>query len=90
MSKLAHVRALYTLLTFAFGRDGLHLATDGLLQIHPSFTGNGVMLYPGLKPGHNTSDLRHLTPTSSNEMYYAQEGHRSESASPSYVPYAAR
>jgi hypothetical protein len=85
MPKLARLGALCTLLTLPLGRDSLHLATDSLLQMHPSFTGNGVMLCPGLRPGHNTSDHQNLTPTPNNELYYAQEGHPSESTSPSDV-----
>jgi hypothetical protein len=55
---------------------GLHLATKGLLQIPPSFAGDGISLYPGHCPDHDADDLEHLIPQLSNELYYSQEGHR--------------
>lgn len=67
--------ALLALATIS-SANGLHLATKGLLQIHPSFTGPGITLYPAHHPDHNSSDLSHLSPQLSNELYYSQEGHR--------------
>jgi hypothetical protein len=57
---------------------GLHLATKGLIQVHPSFTGKGIKLFPAHRPGHNASDLEHLVPKLHDELYYSQEGHRRE------------
>ena len=57
-------------------REGLHLAAHGLLQVSPSFSTDGISLYPAHRPGHNAADIAHLTPTRSNELYYSQEGHR--------------
>ena len=57
-------------------REGLHLATRGLIQIHPSFSGDGISLYPAHHPAHDPNDLEHLTPKLANELYYSQEGHR--------------
>ncbi|KAJ5772496.1 hypothetical protein N7520_003025 [Penicillium odoratum] len=56
--------------------SGLHQAHHGLLQIPPSFAHDGVNMYPALHPNHDPSDLRHLIPEDSKELYYSQEGHR--------------
>jgi hypothetical protein len=58
--------------------SGLHQAHHGLLQIPPSFAHDGVNMYPALHPNHDPSDLRHLIPEDSKELYYSQEGHRRE------------
>ncbi|KAH8890636.1 hypothetical protein GQ53DRAFT_765831 [Thozetella sp. PMI_491] len=76
MQKPALYLALSLLTTSVVSHQGLHLATHGLLQIHPSFTGEGISLFPGLHPDHDLDDLEHLTPKLSNELYYSQEGHR--------------
>ncbi|KAH8886458.1 hypothetical protein GQ53DRAFT_844965 [Thozetella sp. PMI_491] len=60
----------------AVPREGLHLATLGLLQIRPAFVGKGIILYPGHSFGHDPTDHVHLTPGSTKELYYCQEGHR--------------
>lgn len=63
----------------------LHLATKGLLQVPPSFAGNGITMYPGHRPGHDPEDLDHLKPHQAKELYYSQEGHRRKFClSPSY------
>ncbi|KAJ5273954.1 hypothetical protein N7478_009079 [Penicillium angulare] len=41
---------------------GLHKAVEGLLQVTPSFSGDDVVLHPGLRPDHDTLDLEHLMP----------------------------
>jgi len=56
----------------------LHLATKGLLQIPPSFSGDGITMYPAHRPGHDPEDFDHLKPHNSKELYYSQEGHRRE------------
>lgn len=67
-------------LAFAAGvsASNLHLSTKGLLQIPPSFTGDGIAMYPGLRSDHDTEDLDHLRPHNFRELYYSQEGHRRE------------
>lgn len=59
----------------------LHFSTKGLLQVLPSFAGDGVFMYPCHHPNHDADDFVHLTPQGSNELYYNQEGHRHESHS---------
>lgn len=76
VSKSAVFVTLSMLLTIAASRQGLHLATHGLLQIHPSFSNKGVFLYPGHHPDHDSNDLEHLTPKVEQQLHYAQEGHR--------------
>ncbi|KAL7911957.1 hypothetical protein GGI35DRAFT_492031 [Trichoderma velutinum] len=73
--KLTLCTAWLALATIAAAK-GLHLSTKGLLQIPPSFAGNGVFMYPGHHPDHDADDFVHLTPRGSNELYYSQEGHR--------------
>jgi hypothetical protein len=55
---------------------GLHGAFEGLLQVTPSFSGDGITLHPGLKPGHDPGLLDHLIPNITKNLYYSQEGHR--------------
>ncbi|KAJ5108768.1 hypothetical protein N7456_005443 [Penicillium angulare] len=55
---------------------GLHKAVEGLLQVAPSFSGDDVLLHPGLRPGHDTLDLEHLMPRHDKVLHYSQEGHR--------------
>lgn len=57
----------------AFGR---HAAQYGLFQMPPSFARDGVHMYPSLHPAHNASDLKHLEPDRTKQLYYSQEGHR--------------
>lgn len=59
---------------------GIHLAHKGLLQVSPSFSSDGITLYPAHHPAHNADDLEHLTPKKANELYYSQEGHRRKSS----------
>lgn len=70
--------AFSVLATTASSRESLHKATYGLLQVSPSFSGEGVSLYPAHHPDHDPYDLEHLTPKLENELYYSQEGHRRE------------
>ena len=68
--------AWLALLVTKFSSHNLHLAFDGLLQIPPSFSGDGITLYPAHYPAHDPYDLGHLVPRRSNQLYYSQEGHR--------------
>lgn len=54
----------------------LHLATQGLLQIPPSFVSKAITLFPAHHPEHDVEDLGHLIPQETKEIYYSQEGHR--------------
>ncbi|KAH8896775.1 hypothetical protein GQ53DRAFT_760879 [Thozetella sp. PMI_491] len=74
--KSALVVALPAFTFGTMGLEGMHLATGGLLQIHPSFVGDGLTLFPGHAFGHDPTDLLHLTPELRKELYYSQEGHR--------------
>ncbi|KAK2765124.1 hypothetical protein FQN54_008823 [Arachnomyces sp. PD_36] len=57
--------------------NGLQSASvDGLLQVAPSFVGDGITVLPALDPNHNPSDLSHLIPEVSRDLYFSQEGHR--------------
>ncbi|KAH8887403.1 hypothetical protein GQ53DRAFT_809091 [Thozetella sp. PMI_491] len=67
---------LWALVSGVVGIEGLHLATEGLLQFHPSFVGDGITLLPGHAHDHVPTDLVHLTPEPRKELYYSQEGHR--------------
>lgn len=59
--------------TSAMGR---HAAQHGLLQMPPAFAHDGINMYPALHPEHNATDLKHLVPENSKQMYFSQEGHR--------------
>lgn len=56
--------------------QGLHGAFEGLLQMSPSFGGDGISLFPAHHPDHDPLSLTHLIPDISKELYYSQEGHR--------------
>ncbi|KAJ5259215.1 hypothetical protein N7478_012196 [Penicillium angulare] len=56
--------------------SGRHSAHEGLLQIPPSFSYDGVNMYPALHPEHNASDIGHLIPHGTKDLYFSQEGHR--------------
>lgn len=56
----------------------LHLARHGLVQFHPSFTGDYITLYPGHHPEHDMDDHVHVEPQLNHLLYYSQEGHRRE------------
>lgn len=71
--------AAWLALAASVSGQNLHLATKGLLQIPPSFAGDGITMYPAHRPGHDTEDLGHLMPHLTKELYYSQEGHRRES-----------
>lgn len=70
--------ATWLALAASVSGQNLHLGTKGLLQIPPSFAGDGMTLHPGHRPGHDPEDLFHLDPHHSKELYYSQEGHRRE------------
>lgn len=74
--QLMNVFQALALATTASAFGNLHSATDGLLQIHPSFAGDKITLFPALHPDHDRNDLSHLVPGYSRELYYSQEGHR--------------
>ena len=57
----------------------LHLAHHGLLQIHPSFRGDTIALYPSHHPDHDMEDMIHIQPQHEQLLYYSQEGHRRKS-----------
>ncbi|KAJ5278653.1 hypothetical protein N7478_004025 [Penicillium angulare] len=63
-------------LTVTSSAIGLHKAVDGLIQVTPSFSGDGVVMHPGLEPNHDPYDLEHLIPNLDKVLYYSQEGHR--------------
>lgn len=74
--------AAWLALAGSVSAHNLHLGTKGLLQIAPSFSGDGITMYPAHRPGHDPEDLIHLKPQDSHELYYSQEGHRRE-----YTPF---
>ncbi|KAI0388747.1 hypothetical protein F5Y17DRAFT_180805 [Xylariaceae sp. FL0594] len=55
---------------------GLHLAHRGLLQVHASFAGEGITLFPAHHPNHAIHSLDHVVPKTDHELYFSQEGHR--------------
>lgn len=73
-----HLFAVWLALAVVISANGRYGATKGLLQTPPSFTGDGITMYPGLRAGHDADDPDHLRPYSSRELYYSQEGHRRE------------
>lgn len=63
-------------LAASIASGNLHLARHGLLQFHPSCTGDGITLYPGHRPDHDADHLMHVEPQLEHVLYYSQEGHR--------------
>lgn len=44
----------------------------------PPVSPASISMYPGRHPNHNGMDLAHLVPQMTRDLYFAQEGHRSE------------
>ncbi|KAL4893398.1 hypothetical protein BDV59DRAFT_30344 [Aspergillus ambiguus] len=93
--KLINVIASLVSLGGVTSAGRLHAAHHGLLQISPSFSGDGVSMYPALHPSHDAMDLNHLIPQLNGDLYFSQEGHRREyiihpmhglAANPSQLP----
>ncbi|CAI7569729.1 unnamed protein product [Penicillium glandicola] len=63
-------------LTTVSAFSGRHASHEGLLQIPPSFSRDGINMYPALHPEHDSKDIGHLVPHGSKQLYYSQEGHR--------------
>ena len=76
--RVFHYLGLLARLNSAVSAFGRHAAQDGLFQVPPSFSRDGINLYPALHPEHDSKDLNHLVPENSKTLYYSQEGHRRE------------